>query len=148
MGVTEIDYVDNNKERLEIAQKLKAHSIYEAYHQVTGKYDLVIDTSATEEGLKTSLRSVRNFGTISSSGIHIKKTRVSLVELYAKGINLKIGLANARADASLILKLLERIEIPFELVTTSLEDWTNAEAAFLKETTKVIVKRERMVLVR
>lgn len=144
MGVAEVDYVDNNKERLEIAQKLKAHNIYEEYHQVTGKYDVVIDASSTAAGLKTSLRSVRNFGTISSSGIHIKKTPVSLLELYAKGINFKIGLANARVDASSILKLLERVEIPFELITTSLEEWANAETAFLRETTKVIVKRERM----
>jgi threonine dehydrogenase-like Zn-dependent dehydrogenase len=144
LGVSEIDYVDNNKERLEIAQKLKANNIFDSYHQVTQKYDLVIDASSTSKGLETVLKSVRNFGTISSSGIYIKKTPLSLVEMYVKGVNFKIGLANARTDAESILKLLKRIEIPFELATTKLGSWNNAEDAFLTETTKVIVQRDRI----
>jgi threonine dehydrogenase-like Zn-dependent dehydrogenase len=144
MHVADVDYVDNNPERLEIASRLKPSHLYESYDQVANKYDLVIDTSATSKGLAVALRSVRNFGTISSSGIHIKKTSLSLVEMYAKGVNFKIGLANARADAEQVLKLMENVRIPFELVTTHEDDWENAEDAFLRETTKVIVKRERM----
>ena len=143
LGVAEIDYVDHNKERLEIAQKLKATNIFDSYQQITAKYDLVIDTSSTSKGLETVLKSVRNFGTISSSGIYIKKTPLSLVEMYSKGVNFKIGLANARTDAENILKLLEKTAIPFELATTKLGSWENAEDAFLTETTKVIVQRER-----
>jgi alcohol dehydrogenase len=141
LGVAEIDYVDNSKERLEIAQKLQANNIFESFHQVTGKYDLVIDTSSTSKGLETTLKSVRHFGTISSSGIYIKKTPLSLIEMYAKGVNFKIGLTNSRTDGEIVLRLLEKIEIPFELATTKLESWENAESAFLIETTKVIVKR-------
>lgn len=144
LGVAEIDYVDNNKERLEIAAKLKATTIFDSYHQVTKKYDLVIDASSTSKGLETVLKAVRNFGTISSSGIYIKKTPLSLVEMYAKGVNFKIGLANARTDAATILALMERIAIPFELATTKLAGWENAEDAFLTDTTKVIVQRDRV----
>lgn len=144
LGVAEIDYVDNNKERLEIAQKLKANNIFDSYHQIIKKYDLVIDTSSTSKGLQTVLKAVRNFGTISSSGIYIKKTSLSLIDMYAKGVNFKIGLVNSRIDAEKILSLLERIEIPFELATTKLDSWENAEDAFLTETTKVIVQKERI----
>jgi len=144
MNVADIDYVDNNRERLEIASRLKANHVYESYDQVTNKYDLVIDTSSTTRGLETALRSVRNFGTISSSGIHIRKAGLSLVEMYAKGVNFKIGFANARTDAEQILKLMEKVHIPFELITTYEDSWENAADAFLMETTKVIVKRERM----
>jgi threonine dehydrogenase-like Zn-dependent dehydrogenase len=142
MGVSEVDYVDHNRERLDIAQKLHANNIFENFHQLTGKYDLVIDASSTKKGLEVSLKSVRHFGTISSSGLYIRKTPLSLVEMYAKGVNFKIGLANSRTDSENVLKLLSKTTIPFELATTKLENWANAEDAFLTETTKVIVKRE------
>jgi len=144
LGVAEIDYVDNDRERLEIAQKLKANTVYSSYREITGKYDLVIDASSTSNGLATAMKAVRNFGTLSSSGIYIKKTSLSLIEMYAKGINFKIGFANARTDAERILKLMEKVEIPFEIATTKLDSWENAVSAFLTETTKVIVKREQL----
>lgn len=144
LGVAEIDYVDNNKERLAIAHKLNANNVYESFQQIKGKYDLVIDTSSTSKGLEIVLQSVRNFGTISSSGIYIQKKNLSLIEMYAKGVTFKIGLANSRTDAENILNLLEKTEIPFELATTKLGNWENAEEGFLTETTKVIVKRERI----
>jgi threonine dehydrogenase-like Zn-dependent dehydrogenase len=144
LKVAEIDYVDNNEERSAIADKLKANKIYESYHQIPGKYDLVIDTSSTGKGLETAFKSVRNYGTISSSGLYIKKTSLSLIAMYAKGVNFKIGLANARTDARRVVELMKKVDIPFELATTKLDNWENAEEAFLTETTKVIVKRERI----
>ena len=144
LGVAEIDYVDNDRERLEIAQKLKANTVYSSYGEITGKYDLVIDASSTSNGLATAMKAVRNFGTLSSSGIYIKKTSLSLIEMYAKGVNFKIGFANARSDGERILKLMEKVEIPFKIATTKLDTWENAVGAFLTETTKVIVKREQL----
>lgn len=146
MGVKEIDYVDNSKERLLIADKLGANKIIESYSDINEKYDLVIDTSSTNNGLKAAFKSVRNFGTISSSGIYIKKAELSLIDMYAKGVTFKIGLANARTDAENVLKLLERVNVPFELSTTKLDNWENAEEAFLTESTKVIVKRDKILI--
>ena len=144
MGVAVIDYVDKNRERLELAHKLNANNIFDSFKQINKKYDLVIDTSSTNKGLEHAFMFARNFGTVSSSGIHIRKANISLVEMYAKGVNFKIGLANARADAENILRLLKKTKIPFELATTILGDWGNAEEAFLTESTKVIVKREKI----
>jgi threonine dehydrogenase-like Zn-dependent dehydrogenase len=144
MNVADIDYVDGNKERLEIAIKLKANNVYESYNQISRKYDLVIDASSTNSGLATAFKAVKHFGTISSSGIYIKKTPLSLIEMYSKGVNFKIGFANARTDAENVLKLLEKVQIPFELITTHKGIWENAENAFMTETTKVIVTRERI----
>ncbi|HEY0057026.1 MAG TPA: hypothetical protein VGB63_16875 [Pedobacter sp.] len=39
---------------------------------------------------------------------------------------------------------MEKVSIPFELATTKLDTWENAEDAFLTEITKVIVKRQRI----
>jgi alcohol dehydrogenase len=142
LGVVEVDYLDDDKQRVDIAIKLKADSVFTSCRQLTKKYDLVIDTSSTSDGLTTAIKSVRNFGTVSSSGIYIKKPPLSLIQMYAKGVTFKIGFSNARTDAERILKLMDTINIPFELATTKLGTWENAENAFLTETTKVIVTRK------
>jgi threonine dehydrogenase-like Zn-dependent dehydrogenase len=144
MGVAEVDYADNNAERQAIAHKLKANNIYASLHDVAGKYDLVIDASASSKGLQAAFRSVRNFGTVSSSGIYIRKQSLSLVQMYAKGVTFQIGFANARADAERVLELMKKVNIPFDLATTRLDSWENSVEAFLTESTKVIVQRERM----
>jgi alcohol dehydrogenase len=144
LGVAAVDYVDDDVQRLNIAKELKADNIFSSYRQINKKYDLVIDTSSTSEGLATSIKSVRNFGTVSSSGIYIKKPSISLINMYAKGVTFKIGFANARTDAERVLQLMKKVNIPFELATTKLDNWENAEQAFLTETTKVIVKRDRL----
>lgn len=143
IGVLEIDYVDNNKERLEIAHQVGAINTFESFSQINKKYDLVIDASSTAKGLTTAFSVTRNHGTITSSGIYIKKTPISLIQLYGKGITFKIGLANARTDAENILRLLEKVEIPFNKITTKLDTWDNSIDAFLSDTTKVIVTRDK-----
>ena len=65
--------------------------------------------------------------------------------MYAKGVNFKIGLTNARTDAEHVIRLMAKTKIPFELATTKLDHWDNAESAFLAETNKVIVMRNRNI---
>lgn len=144
IGVSKIDYVDNDQERLEIAGKIGADITYESFSQINKKYDVVIDASSTSKGLDTAFHSVRNYGTVTSSGIYIKKAPISLIDLYGKGVTFKIGLANARADAERILKVMQKTQIPFEMITTNLSTWDNSIEAFLKDTTKVIVHRDRL----
>ena len=43
LGISEVDFVDNNSERIELAHSLKADNVYTSFSQVTKKYDLVID---------------------------------------------------------------------------------------------------------
>jgi threonine dehydrogenase-like Zn-dependent dehydrogenase len=146
VGVSEVDFVDNNKERLELAGKLKATNVYSSFSQLTKKYDLVIDAGSTQNGLNTAFKHVRNYGTVSSSGIYIKKTAISLIDLYAKGVNFKIGLANSQANTSKALALIKKYNIDFGLATTKLGTWDNAIDTFLTDTTKVIVTREKIIL--
>lgn len=144
LGASEVDFVDNNQERLELAENLNASTTYSSFSQVNKKYDLVIDASSTQKGLDTAFKSVRNYGTVSSSGIYIKKTAISLIDLYAKGVNFKIGLANAKTHAGKVLELIKSHNIDFGQATTKLDTWDNAIDAFLADTTKVIVTREKV----
>ncbi|MEQ8474047.1 MAG: alcohol dehydrogenase catalytic domain-containing protein [Marinoscillum sp.] len=144
LGAREVDFVDNNEERLELAQNLNATITYSSFSQLNKKYDLVIDASSTQKGLNAAFKSVRNYGTVSSSGIYIQKTAISLIDLYAKGVKFKIGLANAKTDAPKVLELINAHHIDFGLATTRLDTWNNAIDAFLTDTTKVIVTREKV----
>ncbi len=117
---------------------------FESFSQIKDKYDLVIDASSTTKGLNTAINSTRNYGTLTSSGIYIKKTPFSLINLYGKGITFKTGFTNARTEAENILELLKKTEIPFEMITTKLDTWDNSIDAFLTDTTKVIVTRDKI----
>ena len=144
IGVSEVDYVDNNPERLQLAENFKANNVYSSFSQINKKYDLVIDASSTKKGLDTAFKSVRNYGAVSSSGIYIKKTAISLIDLYTKGVNFKIGLANAKTDTLKALELIQAKNIDFGSATTRLDNWDNAIEAFLTDTTKVVVTREKI----
>lgn len=146
VGVVEVDFVDNDKERLLLADKLGATNVFSSFTQLKKKYDVVIDASSTPKGLDAAFRSVRNYGTVSSSGIYIKKVSLSLIDMYAKGVNFKIGLANAQTDTPKVLDLIQSKNIDFGLATTRLDKWDNAVEAFLTDTTKVVVTRDKIHL--
>lgn len=144
MGASEVDFVDARPSQTELAEKLNADNVYKSFSQINKKYDLVVDACSTASGLKTAFRSVRNYGTVSSSGIYIKKTAVSLIDLYAKGVHFKIGLANAKTYAVKTLDLISAKNIHFGVATTKHGRWENAIEAFLTDTNKVVVTRDRL----
>lgn len=144
IGVSDVDYIDNDIERIQLAGALNADNVYTSFSQINKKYDLVIDASSTQKGLSNAFKNVRNYGTVSSSGIYIKKTPISLIDLYAKGVKFKIGFANSRTDAIKALELIKLKNIDFGRATTKLETWENAIDAFLTLTTKVVVTREKI----
>lgn len=144
LGVAEVDFIDDNSERIALAEKLNADTVYSSFSQLHKKYDLVIEASSDKKGLEYAFKSVRNYGTVSSSGIYIQKTPISLIYLYAKGMNFKIGLANTQSSAAKILKLIQSKNIDFGVATTKLAQWENAIDAFLTNTTKVVVTREKI----
>lgn len=144
LNTFEIDYVDSNIERLNLAETLGANKVYKSFKEINKRYDIVIDASATQQGLNQAFKSVRNYGTVSSSGIYIKKTSISLIQLYTKGVNFKIGLVNARASTAKVLELIKTKNIDFGTATTKLDTWQNAIDAFLTDTTKVIVFRKKI----
>ena len=146
LGAQRVDYVDKNQDRLIIAEKSGADNIYDSFQQIKEKYDIVVDANSTEKGLAFAIQSVRNYGLVTSSGIYIQKTAVSLIEMYSKGITFNIGLTNARTYAEKVLELIEKGVINFKDVTTKLESWDNAIDAFLTDTTKVIVTRDRLLV--
>jgi threonine dehydrogenase-like Zn-dependent dehydrogenase len=146
MHATRVDYVDYDGDRLALAKKAGADHVFESFAAIKGQYDIVVEASSTEKGLLTAIKHVRPYGIVSCSGIFIKKARAPLVEMYAKGVVFRTGLANARTDAINVLELIKKGKLNLSLLTTRLDSWKNAIDALLSKTSKVIVVRERLLL--
>lgn len=145
LGASKLDYVDKNEERLAIAKKIGVDCIYESFHSIKDKYDIVVEASSTEKGLKAAIDKTKPYGVCSSSGIYFRKITMPLIKMYTKGITFKTGLANARTDAEKVLELVKLNKLDLSLVTTKLDTWENSIDAFLSKTSKVIVTRDRKI---
>lgn len=141
MGAIQVDYVDNDPERIAMAEKAGADNSLGSLSEIKGKYDIVVDASSTQKGLTAAFKGVKPDGIVSSSGIYVKRTHLPLIEMYSKGVTFRTGLANARTDAVKVLALIAQKKLNLELITSKLDTWDNAPDAFLSKTSKVIVTR-------
>ena len=144
LGAAHISYADQDPERLEQAHRLGAHELHSSLKAVQSMYDLVVEASSTEQGLHAAMAAVKPGGNCISVGIYMKKTRMPLVDMYAKGVTFKTGLANARPDAEKVLQLISSGRLDLSAVTTKLESWDHSIDAFLSKSSKVIVTRARL----
>src|SRR5690606_1739948 len=113
-----IDYIDDSNERLEQARLCGADNVYEFSSDIKEQYDIVVEAKSDKHGLFKAIKHVRPYGLISSSGIYLKKMKMPLIEMYSKGVTFRTGLANARADAEKVLKLIAAQKLNPDLVTT------------------------------
>jgi threonine dehydrogenase-like Zn-dependent dehydrogenase len=143
MGATQVDYVDNDLDRITIAKRVGVDNVFESFDAIRDKYDIVVEASANEKGLRVAIKSVKPYGICSSSAIYLKKVAMPLVEMYSKGVLFRTGLANARTDAAKVLELIKQKKLNLELVTSKVDSWDNCIDAFLSKTAKVIVVRDR-----
>ncbi|MCR6638275.1 MAG: alcohol dehydrogenase catalytic domain-containing protein [Sporocytophaga sp.] len=108
MGATRIDYTDYSDERLELARRCGADHAYEFSFDIPELYDIVVEANSDKQGLLKAIKYVKPNGLISSSGIYLKKMKMPLIEMYSKGVTFRTGLANSRADAEKVLKLIAK----------------------------------------
>lgn len=155
LGSLQVDYVDHNPERLEIAQSLGANPISiptnkrrrrRWYRQQAprrnGAHPISVDTTADPDGLRFAVRSLAPGGTCTSVGFyHRKGTSLPLMQMYTNDSTLRTGISHPRADLPAVLKLIASREFRPEKITTVLADWDNAHEAYLERTTKVVVHR-------
>lgn len=139
-----VHYVDRNKNNLDLALKSGVDKVFDNFKDVTEKYDVTVDGSNNEKGLKTAINALAKGGVCTSVGIFARKTTMPLVDMYVNGAHFVTGLSNARVDAQKVLKLIEEKKLKLETITTRLDRWENARDAFLSRSAKVIVERKRL----
>ncbi|EMY79059.1 L-threonine 3-dehydrogenase domain protein [Leptospira weilii serovar Ranarum str. ICFT] len=101
-GAGSVDYVDTNKIRLEIAEKIGANPIESAPKQRIGrrpgKYPITVDASASAEGLLCAIRSTEPEGYCSSIGGHFADIALPMLDMYAKGLHFYTGRGMGRPN--------------------------------------------------
>jgi len=153
LGSSQVDYVDYDPERIDIARTLGANPIQipkrgkdrwyrKNAPKIEGKYPIVSDCCMNEEGLRYGIRSLAPGGICTSVGFYFKKgTSIPLMQMYGNDSKLHTGVSHARATLPEVLNLIESKKFQPEKITTCLAKWEEADRAFLERTTKVVVHR-------
>jgi len=143
LGSERVDYLDNDLERLELAQSLGANPLEGTIPESLGPYPITVDASSDPIGLGCALRSVEPGGVCTSVGIYFsKEVPIPLFQMYATGVTFQTGRINARADIPQILALVESGRLKPERVTTKLAHWAEASEALLDRSAKVVIVRD------
>ena len=143
LGSARVDYLDTHPERLRLAKLVGAHPV-EGAASFRGSYPIVVDATNRADGLAGAIRCVAPGGICTSVGIFARKsTPIPLFQMYTNDVTLKTGVTNARTNIPEVLSLVAGGKFKPELLTTTLADWGQADRAFLENSVKVVVKRER-----
>lgn len=151
LDASEVDYVDTNRERLELAERLGARaiqtrggSLFRAYPPLSRRYDISVDACSDPfgRGLELALRSLEPGGVCTSAGLYPRaRTPVPLMQMYLDGTTLRTGITNARRYIPEVLDLVASGRLDPTPVATLVAPWNDADRAFLEPTTKVIIAR-------
>lgn len=150
MGSSQVDYMDYDRERLEIAESLGANPIQipkgtglANYAPAKGGcYLISVDASASIDGIRVALRSLAPGGCCTGVGYYFfKSARLPIAQMYFNSTTLHLGVSNPRSDLPDLLALIADRRFQPEKVTTMVASWEDAPQAFLEDTTKVVVQR-------
>ena len=141
LGAAQVDYLDNDPERLKLAEAAGINVIESLPPKSAGQYGITVDASADQDGLMCALRSVEPGGVCTSVGIYYQDAMVPLLDMYRTGMTFMTGRVNAREAIPSVLKLVQEGKLRPELFTTLVADWEDAPQAMMERTTKVVIKR-------
>jgi alcohol dehydrogenase len=153
LGSTRVDYLDWQRERLDIAAAFGANPVavprsgrnkWLKRHvpAVCGDFPISVDASANPDGLRYALRSLSPGGICTSVGYYFQKgTHIPLMQMFANDSTLHTGVSHPRAALPEVLALIASGRFDPARVTTFVADWDEAPSAFLERTTKVVVQR-------
>jgi threonine dehydrogenase-like Zn-dependent dehydrogenase len=155
-GAGIVDYVDDRDERLEIAESLGARvrkvdrkRRKSTQRELAGRYDVAVEASSQAQGLRDAIRALRPGGVCTGTGYYLApSTKVPVMDMYATSATLQVGVSNVRPFLPELLAFVAASGFPAEKVTSLLADWEDASEAYAARTTKLVLHREPLDLVR
>lgn len=143
LGSNQVDYLDSDPERLQLAQSLGANPLECPIPESLGPYPITVDASSNPDGLSCALRSVEPEGVCTSVSIYFgKEVPIPLFQMYATGVTFRTGRVNSRSDIPNILALVQSGRLKPERITTKLAHWGEASEALLDRSAKVVIVRD------
>lgn len=153
-GASVVDYYDDRDARLEVAEALGArvHKVNgnrkkSALSSITARYDVAVEASSVEQGLRDAIRALRPGGVCTGTGYYLAPaTKVPVMDMYATSATLNVGVSNVRPFLPDLLDFIATTGFPAEKVTSLLADWGDAPEAYTAHTTKLVLHREPLAL--
>ncbi len=152
LGAEGVDYLDDDDERLVIAEGLGAtvHRVDKSRSRlphVEHRYDVAIEATSAGQGLRDCLRALRPGGICNGTGYYLAtNTLVPVMDMYATSATLNVGVSHVRPHLPAMLDFIQRSDFPAERVTTLLAPWEDAVEAYAARTTKVVLHRDPLDL--
>ena len=143
LGSSQIDYVDSDQSRLEMAQKLGAKplELKETWPKRFGSYPITMDASANPSGLIAALRSTEAGGVCTSTAIYFEPVALPLLEMYTTGLTFKTNRVHSRSTSPKVLELIQAGRLQPQLITSDRANWSEAGEALLSYKTKLVISR-------
>lgn len=140
-GASRVDYVDTDRDRLAIAERLGANAIEGPPRRSHGSYPIVVDASANAASLLSAIRSTEPEGMCSSVGGHFADVALPLMEMYARGIHFYTGRGRGKPNIAAALDFVTAGRVRPELVTSEVAALNDAPAVLADPSLKPILTR-------
>jgi alcohol dehydrogenase len=142
LGASAVTYVDDDAERLAVAEKLGANVMEPSQKGTYRRHAITINARGDHEGLHAAILSTARMGICTSVGIYFEETTpVPLLQMYTSGIRFVTGRVAARPAIPSILELAASGAIHPELVTSNVASWEDAAEAVQETETKLVIQR-------
>jgi alcohol dehydrogenase len=152
LGSTRVDYLDEDRTRLAIAQKVGANPVELTKNFSLKKlsssllndgYPITVDASGDPDKLNFTLRMLAVGGFCTSTAFYMKKhTPVPLWDMFTRSATFHMGISHPRRDIPEVLPLIQSGKFKPQQITTLMADWDDAPKAYVEKTTKLMLKRK------
>ncbi|PJZ56499.1 zinc-dependent alcohol dehydrogenase [Leptospira barantonii] len=143
MGASEVLYLDDDPERLKIAENLGATAVpYTVLPKAWDKkFPLIADCHGLKEGMDFSFKSLSTEGIYGTASIFwSNKLEIPYLDLYNTGATLKIGRVDSREHIPQILNKIVEKKIEPEKIVTKTCSFEEALDAWVEPAIKLVVK--------
>lgn len=154
LGAEQVDYVDTNKGRLQIAGKLGANPIRrlsgaKGFDQLQGLrkhgYPIVFDADGADDAVLFAMKTVSPGGICTAASFYFQPhVKFPLWDMMMKSSRFETGFARPSADLPDILNVIASGAFDPGLITTKIADWQDAQTALMHPSAKVVLTRDRL----